>query len=196
MILDIISIGDPVLRMKAKKIQVFDRDLRNLAENMLETLRNSGGVGLAAPQIGDSIRMIVVEYADTEKDENAKPQTFTLVNPEITGHSAETETGVEGCLSVPGLVGEVERWQSVKIKAQNLAGKPVKVSAEGWLARIFQHEIDHLDGICYVDRTDNVWKPEDKPEGEDDEGAESGEENSARGGSDPEGQAPNPESGI
>ncbi len=160
MILDIVPLGEPVLRKKAHKITKVDHDVRQLANDMLETMREAGGVGLAAPQIGQSIRLIVVEYTEPAEDpEDEQTQTFKLINPEITWRSDETVMGIEGCLSIKGLVGEVERAEAVKIKALNVQGQPVKVSAEGWLARIFQHEIDHLDGVCYVDRATEIWEP-------------------------------------
>ena len=112
---------------------------------MFETLRAAPGVGLAAPQIGQSLRLVVVEYSEDE-NEDARPKTYVLVNPEIVKRSEETVTDMEGCLSIPGLVGEVERSERVTVKAKNRFGKPVKINAEGWLARIFQHEIDHLNG--------------------------------------------------
>lgn len=161
MILDIIPLGDPILRRKAHKISKVDNKIRLLANDMLETLRDSFGVGLAAPQIGESIRLIVIEYKeDVEGEEETPPKTYKLVNPEIIWRSEETVMGTEGCLSIKGLVGEVERAESVKIKGLSVYGRPVKISVSGWLARIFQHEIDHLDGICYVDRATTVWEIE------------------------------------
>jgi peptide deformylase len=115
-------------------------------------------VGLAAPQIGESLRLVVVEYTEDE-DENAKPKKYVLINPEIVKRSEETVTDLEGCLSLPGLVGSVERHQSVTVKAKNRFGKPLKIEAEEWLARIFQHEIDHLDGVLYIDRAEEVFEP-------------------------------------
>ena len=159
----IVTLPDPVLRRKAHKVPNFDKDLQVLVEDMIETMRAAPGVGLAAPQVAQSVRLIVVEYGD-EEDEDAPKKLYVLVNPEITEVSEEMVTGVEGCLSVPGLVGDVERCQKVVIKGLNRFGKPTKVKAEAWLARIFQHEIDHLDGILYTDRATRVWTPSEEEE--------------------------------
>ncbi len=166
MILDIVEIGDPVLRRKAHKITQIDRDIRLLANDMIETLRDSGGVGLAAPQIGESIRMIVVEYPEDDSVEDAPKKTWKVINPEIIWRSEETVLGSEGCLSIPGYVGTVERNESIKVKGLSVFGRPLKITASGWLARIFQHEIDHLEGICYIDRATEIYKPSEQPEDE------------------------------
>ena len=165
MLLDIVEIGDPVLRRKAHKVQQVDRDIRLLAQDMLETMRDAGGVGLAAPQVGESIRMIVVEYPEDDTVEDSPKKSYTVINPEITWRSEETSEGSEGCLSIPGYVGTVERNESIKVKGLSVYGRPIKISASGWLARIFQHEIDHLDGICYIDRATAIYQPSDEPEG-------------------------------
>jgi peptide deformylase len=136
-------------------------------------MRAAPGVGLAAPQVGISERLIVVEYAEPPEDEQAdegaadyepvqavKPRLYVMANPEIVKASSEMVTGVEGCLSIPGLVGEVERYATVHVKGLNRRGQPMKVKAEGWLARIFQHEIDHINGVVFPDRASRVWKPE------------------------------------
>ncbi len=157
-ILDIVTFPDPFLRLKAKQVTKFDAELQTLIENMFETMRAAPGVGLAAPQIGESLRLVVVEYTEDE-DENAKPKKYVLINPEIVKRSEETVTDLEGCLSLPGLVGSVERHQSVTVEAKNRFGKPLKIEAEEWLARIFQHEIDHLDGVLYIDRAEEVFEP-------------------------------------
>ena len=166
MILDIVQIGDPVLRRKAHKITQIDRDIRLLAEDMVETLRDSGGVGLAAPQIGESIRMIVVEYPEDDSVEDSPKKTYKVINPEIIWRSEETVMGNEGCLSIPGYVGTVERNESIKVRGLSVFGRPLKISASGWLARIFQHEIDHLEGICYIDRATAIYEPTEEPEDE------------------------------
>lgn len=168
-ILDIVSVPDPVLRRKARKVTDFGKDFQMLVTNMIDTMRDAPGVGLAAPQVAVSQRLVVIEYAEDEDDENEETETATkklyvLVNPEIVERSEEMVLGVEGCLSVPDLVGEVERHEKITVKALNRHGSPVKIKAEGWLARIFQHEIDHLEGILYTDRTDKVWKPRDDEE--------------------------------
>jgi len=160
----ILFLPEPILRRKAHKVEKIDSDLKTLITDMIETMRVAPGVGLAAPQVGVPSRVIVVEFGD-ENDEEAPKKLYTLINPEITFPSEEKVSGIEGCLSVPGLLGEVERYTKAVVRGKNRQGKPVKVTAEGWLARIFQHEIDHLDGILYPDRATKVWKPEQvKPE--------------------------------
>jgi peptide deformylase len=139
----ILTAEKPVLRHKAKPIGRVDASVRKLLDDMVETMRKAPGVGLAAPQIGVSLRAITVEYDE---------QLWILVNPEITWTSREREIADEGCLSIPGYVGAVERHQRVKVRAKDQKGKPTTIEAEGWAARIFQHEIDHLDGILYTDR--------------------------------------------
>jgi len=148
---------DTVLRKEAETIKDFNYDLEALVDDMIETMRAAPGVGLAAPQVGISKRVVVIEYGN-EEDETIPKQLFVLVNPEIVKKSKEIVKGVEGCLSVPGLVGEVERANVVTVKAQNQKGANVKIRAQGWLARIFQHEIDHINGILYTDRTDKIWQ--------------------------------------
>jgi len=157
-ILDIVTFPEPSLRLKSKQVTKFDSELQTLIDNMFETMRAAPGVGLAAPQIGESLRLVVVEYSEDE-DENARPKKYVLINPEIIKRSEETVTDIEGCLSLPGLAGKVERNQAVTIKAKNRFGKPLKIEAEDWLARIFQHEIDHLDGVLYIDRAEEVFEP-------------------------------------
>ena len=157
-ILDIVTFPEPSLRLKSKQVTKFDTELQTLIDNMFETMRAAPGVGLAAPQIGESLRLVVVEYTEDE-DENAKPKKYVLVNPEIVKRSEEMVTDIEGCLSLPGLAGVVERHEAVTIKAKNRYGKPLKIEADGWLARIFQHEIDHLDGVLYIDRAEEVFEP-------------------------------------
>ena len=157
-ILDIVTFPEPSLRLKSKQVTKFDTELQTLIDNMFETMRAAPGVGLAAPQIGESLRLVVVEYTEDE-DENAKPKKYVLVNPEIIRRSEEMVTDIEGCLSLPGLAGMVERHEAVTVKAKNRFGKPLKIEADGWLARIFQHEIDHLDGVLYIDRAEEVFEP-------------------------------------
>jgi peptide deformylase len=133
-------------------------------------MREAPGVGLAAPQVSISERLTVIEYAEDEEEddegaeEKTKPikpkQLFVIINPEIVKASEEKIMGVEGCLSIPGLIGEVERHEALQIKALNRHGKPIKIKAKGWLARIFQHEIDHLNGVLFTDLATRVWKPQ------------------------------------
>jgi peptide deformylase len=157
------------LRRKAHAVTKFDKDLGTLIDDMVETMREAPGVGLAAPQIGLSERLIVVEYYEREEDEEneeAPKKVWAVINPEIVKASEEMMMGAEGCLSIPGLVGEVERHAEVHIKGLNRHGKPMKVKAKGWLARIFQHEIDHLNGVLFPDRAIRVWAPKQQVEQE------------------------------
>ena len=156
----IVTLPDPILRRKAKPVTRFDADLQTLIDDMIETMREAPGVGLAAPQVGIPERVIVVEYAEDEEDEDAPKKLYVMVNPEIKSTSEETEEGIEGCLSVPGWQGEVERALAVTVKGQTSRGKPMKVKAKGWMARIFQHEIDHINGVVFTDRATKVWKPQ------------------------------------
>jgi peptide deformylase len=161
---NIVTPPDPVLRQKAQKVRAFTSDLQTLIDDMIETMRQAPGVGLAAPQVGVSQRVIVVEYGDGDEDPDgpAKPKKlFAVVNPEIIRHSKETVLGNEGCLSIPGYFGEVERYEGVTVKGFNRQGDPFRLKAKGWLARIFQHEIDHVDGVLFIDRATKVWEIED-----------------------------------
>jgi peptide deformylase len=159
---EIITLPQPVLRRKARKVTDFGLELQTIVDDMIETMRVAPGVGLAANQVAVPWRVIVVEYGD-EEDEEAPPRLYTVVNPEITRFSNETELATEGCLSVPGIAGEVKRYQTITVKGLNRRGKPVTIKARDWLARIFQHEIDHLDGILFVERAERVWKSEETP---------------------------------
>lgn len=160
-VLPIATLPDPVLRRKAHKITTVDKDLQVLIDNMIETMRLAPGVGLAAPQVSQSIRLIVVEYSEEyEEGVEADPKKlYVVINPEIAQASEEMEIGIEACLSIPGLAGEVERHSALVVKGLNRFGRPTRIKAEGWLARIFQHEIDHLDGIVFTDLATRVWKP-------------------------------------
>jgi len=167
----IVTLPEPVLRRKAHTVTKFDKSLQTLIDDMIETMRAAPGVGLAAPQVNISERLIVVEYGEEEEDESEGQQEgpkklFVMINPEILKASQETLLGVEGCLSIPNLVGEVERHATIQVKGLNRHGKPAKVKAQGWLARIFQHEIDHLNGILFPDRAKRVWQPQDEVEPE------------------------------
>lgn len=155
----IYTFSEKVLRQEAETVDRFDDDLKLLITDMVDTMREAPGVGLAAPQIGVSKRVIVVEFGH-EEDESIPKQLYAVVNPEIVRLSEETVSGIEGCLSVPGFIGEVDRARIVTVKGQDSDGKPITIRAEGWLARIFQHEIDHVNGILYTDRAENIWKPE------------------------------------
>mgnify|MGYP005812077891 CR=1 FL=1 len=153
----IVTTPDPVLRRKAHKITTFDKDLQVLIDDMIDTLREAPGVGLAAPQVGISERLIVVEYGDDE-DETVPKKLYVVINPEIVSTSEEKVEGIEACLSIPQVAGEVERYEKIVVKGLNRHGQPVKFKLEDWVARIFQHEIDHLDGVLYTDRATKIWR--------------------------------------
>jgi peptide deformylase len=156
---EIITLPHKTLRQKARKVTSFGPNLQSLIDDMLETMRSAPGVGLAAPQVNVPSRVIVVEFNESE-DEEIPPKLYVVVNPEITRFSSDDEIGTEGCLSVPRFVGDVERPIAVTIKGLNRRGQPQKIKASGWLARIFQHEVDHLDGVLFVDRAERVWEIE------------------------------------
>ena len=141
---DIRVIGDPVLREHAHEVMAFDRSLRKLAKRMIRTMHDAPGVGLAAPQVGVLQRLLVYDVDDD-------PQV--LVNPVLDEYSDEIEESDEGCLSVPGVTMPVERPVSVRVRGFDATGEPVEFRAEGFEARVIQHENDHLDGVLIVDRT-------------------------------------------
>jgi peptide deformylase len=143
--LEVKTFGDPVLKTRATRVKEFDEALLRLTEEMLVTMRERDGVGLAANQVGRLRRVLV---AGIEEDE------YILVNPVIEARSEETEVLAEGCLSIPGIQVDVERPVAVTVSGQDASGDEVRFEAEGLLARVFQHEIDHLDGVLILDRTD------------------------------------------
>lgn len=150
---EIRTIGDPVLRAEARKVKKFDSRLHRLIDDMVETMREAPGVGLAAPQVGVSERVIVVELQEDAEDPQSG-KLYEFVNPEIVRASEEEVEGEEGCLSIPEIVGDVWRAQQVVVKGQDRFGKPQKLEAHDWLARVFQHEIDHLNGVLFIDRVE------------------------------------------
>ncbi|MBC7261245.1 MAG: peptide deformylase [Chloroflexi bacterium] len=157
---DILVAGEPVLRQKAKKVTSFGPFLEGLVTDMLDTMRAANGLGLAAPQIGVPLRVIVIEMPaeeDEEGNEIQPGQLYVYCNPEIVKAYGEEEDE-EGCLSVPGYVGMVKRAAVVTVKGQDLKGRPIRTKAEGLLARAFQHEIDHLDGKLFLDRVESPEK--------------------------------------
>lgn len=159
---DIVTIPDPILYRKARKVTDFGKELQTLVDDMVETMRVAPGVGLAAPQVDVPLRVIVVEFGD-EEDESVPLKLFPVVNPEITRFLKEQVTGTEGCLSIPDFVGDVDRSVSVVVKGMNRRGQPMRIKSSGWLARIFQHELDHLNGVLFIDRTERIWKLEGEP---------------------------------
>lgn len=154
---EITLIGEPVLRKPTRKVKKFDRQLHQLIDDMVETMRAAPGIGLAAPQVGISERVIVVELPEDEEDPQSG-QLFEFLNPEIVWRNDEEVEGEEGCLSIPSIVGDVWRATKVTVKGQDRHGKPQKLEARDWLARVFQHEIDHLDGILFVDLVEGPEK--------------------------------------
>lgn len=152
---EILTSEHPSLRQKAKRIKKIDPALQKLIDDMIATMEDAPGQGLAATQIGVGLRVIVIDALtgeDESKDE--KPVKMQLINPEITQREGE-QVGEEGCLSIPGFVGIVKRSLRVTVKAQNRKGKEVKIKASHNLARVLQHEIDHLDGVLYTDRIES-----------------------------------------
>jgi peptide deformylase len=145
MALDIRTFGDPVLKTRASPVESFDGSLSHLAEEMLATMREHDGVGLAANQVGRLKRILVAAVEEEE---------FVVVNPVIEEGAGTTEKDLEGCLSIPGIQVEVERPVAVMVAGQDASGAPLRIEATGLLARILQHEIDHLDGVLILDRTD------------------------------------------
>ena len=142
---EIRTFGDPVLKSRATPVKEFDESLERLAEDMKRIMRENEGVGLAANQIGRLKRIFVAAYEDEE---------FAIVNPVIEERSEASEKDIEGCLSIPEIRVEVERSCAVTVSGKDPSGAPVRIKAEDVLARIFQHEIDHLDGVLILDRTD------------------------------------------
>jgi peptide deformylase len=143
----ILNFDQPVLREKAKKVARVDTSIQRLIDDLAETMLAAPGAGLAAPQIGVPLRVCVVKG-----DEN---QIWALVNPEIV-KSDGVQVGYEGCLSYPGWVGEVARYETVVVKGRNRRGKEVRIKSNGFTARAFQHELDHLDGVLFIDRLTNL----------------------------------------
>jgi peptide deformylase len=169
MILPILQYGDPVLRAMGNRIEIIDDRIRELAANMIETMHAAHGVGLAAQQVGEALHLTVLDILAVEDDrpstlkldgKDIDPKTampLVLINPEIELHG-ETEVGVEGCLSFPEITGDIERAQSVMVRAQTLEGGTIEIEAGGFLARAIQHEGDHLNGILFIDRMRSAAK--------------------------------------
>lgn len=150
-LLTILTDDNPRLRLKSQKVTKFDKALRELAQNMHESMMDANGIGLAAPQIGVLQRLIVIDIPKDLEFEGSEPFQTTIVNPEIIKQSG-MQIGEEGCLSVPGWYGEVRRYLFITVRGQDTSGKPIKLKAEGLVARCLQHEIDHLDGILFTDK--------------------------------------------
>jgi peptide deformylase len=166
----IIYPDNPILRKKARRVQSFDAKLHTLLDDMLETMEQANGVGLAAPQVAVSTRALIVRLPGDEQSKeeygDQAGRLYEVVNPEIVKASREMVEGVEGCLSIPGYVGQVDRHQAVTVRGQDRHGKEIRIKAFEWLARVFQHEIDHLDGVLYIDRASEVWEVGKEPPSE------------------------------
>lgn len=167
-ILPIETPDNPVLRKKARPVTSFDAELQVLIDDMVETMREANGVGLAGPQVNQSMRLTVVEtlpeYDEEGQAIEGSRKLIVLVNPEIVWKSKIMVEGIEGCLSIPGWVGEVLRHEDIRVRALDRQGKKIKMRLSDWTARIVQHEIDHLDGVLYIDRLtepDNFWTEEE-----------------------------------
>ena len=148
---EIVLLGDPVLRTEADEVTAFDNKLRSLVRDMFETMYHADGIGLAAPQIGVSLRVLVVDLRRREEEEEEEHRV-ALVNPTVTWSSDETEKESEGCLSIPGLEEVVRRPMAVRVEGRDPNGEEVIIEAEDLYARALQHEIDHLDGVLFLDR--------------------------------------------
>ncbi len=151
--LDIILEGDPRLRQRAMRVKNVDERLRKIAADMHETMDAAPGVGLAGPQIG-LMRRIIVVHVPKDEEEKQEETRLTLIDPEIVRSHGKVY-GQEGCLSIPHWVGEVPRAETITVKAIDLDNKHVRLKASGFLARVIQHEVDHLDGILFVDRVED-----------------------------------------
>jgi peptide deformylase len=150
----IVELGEEILKEKAKPVKTVNANINKLLNNLADTLYSAKGAGLAAPQIGVSKRVIVVDIGEGLHE---------LINPEIVSSSGQ-ETDLEGCLSIPGIIGDVTRASSVKISYMDRHSKVKVLSAKGMLARAMQHEIDHLEGILFIDRAVNIRKMKQKEE--------------------------------
>jgi len=148
---DIVLMGDPVLRREADEVTDFDDGLRTLVRDMFETMYHADGIGLAAPQIGLSKRVIVVDLRRGE-DDGDEPRSVAVVNPVVAWASEEADKQSEGCLSIPGLEEVVRRPSAVRVEGRDIEGNGIRVDADGLFARALQHEIDHVNGILFLDR--------------------------------------------
>jgi peptide deformylase len=149
-VLKVRKYGDPLLRRRAAPVREITPEIRRIVADMVETMYDEVGIGLAAPQVGLSLRLMVVGDEKT-------PEARALVNPVIAEQGGEV-TSEEGCLSLPGIFAPVTRAEWVKLEAQDLDGKPVSIRARGLAARVYQHEMDHLDGVLFIDRLDPVTR--------------------------------------
>jgi peptide deformylase len=162
-VMPVIKMDNPLLHRKAKKVSKIDGSIQKLIDDMVETMHDVGGVGLAAPQVGVPLQVVVIQMPDEE-------DVITLINPEIVKTSEESEIMTEGCLSLPGYRGDVKRFTSVTVRARDRQGKLIRIKGEELLAQVLQHEVDHINGIVYIDHLESMDKLE-KAEAEDKEEA-------------------------
>ena len=181
-LLKIETLDNPILRRKARPVTIIDDDLQTLIDDMIETMREANGVGLAGPQVNESRRLTVVETLPENDDDGneieGSRELFVLINPKIVADSRKKVKGIEGCLSIPGWVGEVSRSESVRVRAVDRYGKKIRLRLKGWTARIVQHEIDHLDGALFIDHLtapENLWREEEYIKAQEEAGEESEE---------------------
>ncbi len=156
----VITVGDPRLRQRSRTVDKITPDVQQLIDDMIETMHASDGIGLAAVQVGVLQQIIVVEVPEDEEIPGSG-QRYIVINPEIVRASQDAEIGIEGCLSVPGYVGDVERSVSIFVRGLDRRGQKLRLRLNGFLARVFQHEIDHTRGVLYIDRLvapDRIWR--------------------------------------
>ena len=163
---EIVIHDDPRLRKKSRRVRKITPQVQELVEDMIETMRSANGIGLAAIQVGVPERIIIVQAPPEDEESEEWGPLYAVINPKLARRSREMEEGIEGCLSVPGWVGEVTRHGIVTVKGSDVKGRPVRIKAEGLLARIFQHEIDHCDGVLFIDHIDDPEKLWPVTEGE------------------------------
>jgi peptide deformylase len=170
----IIQPDNPILRKKALRVTDFGKEFQTLVDDMIETMFDAPGVGLAAPQVAVSLRVVVIQTGDAENEDDVAEygehagKVFVVANPKIIKASHTLVSGVEACLSIPGYYGEVDRHESLVVTAQDRYGKDFRIKVKGWLARIFQHELDHLDGRLYTDIANTVWDAKEMDRQDDD----------------------------
>lgn len=165
----IVQLDNPILRKRAIKVSNFGPAFQTLVDDMVETMLDAPGVGLAAPQVNVSQRLIVVRLPDDEESRQEYGDQagvlYVIANPEIIRASKAKVDGVEACLSIPGWFGSVDRHEQVIVTGLDRHGKPLRIKAKDWQARVLQHEIDHLDGRLYIDIATDVWKAKDAEDG-------------------------------
>jgi peptide deformylase len=160
--------GDPILRAKGQRVEKIDNHIRELAQNMIETMHAANGIGLAAQQVGEALQATVIDISQVEdrpstiklngkEHDPRRAMPLILINPQIE-LANDTESGTEGCLSFPEITGEIDRAKSITVRAQNLEGETIEMKTSGLLARAIQHEVDHLNGILFIDRMSSVAK--------------------------------------